>query len=373
MSLRDRLTEDLKLAMKARDQLRRDVIRMIKAAVLNKEVEMKKDLDDAEMSRIMTTMIKQRKESVEQFEKGQRSELAAKERQEISIIESYLPKALSADELERVIDTVIRETGASSAKDMGAVMKAVMARVAGQPVDGKHVSDLVRSKRHRRLKHSRIPRRGLMSILIVDDSPDQQALLRSILGKAGHADVLGADSAKAAARVLNFDGDAPNQNIDLILMDVLMPGQDGVETCRQIKRCAHLKDIPVIMVTAKSDLRNLQDAFAAGAMDFIGKPVSGIELLARVSSALLLKQEMDRRKNRELELRRSNEELQMALKEVKVLRGLIPICASCKKIRNDGGFWQQLEEYLSDHSEAEFSHGLCQPCIKKLYPGVYQD
>jgi uncharacterized protein YqeY len=132
--------------MKARDQLRRDVIRMIKAAVLNKEVEMKKDLDDAEMSRIMTTMIKQRKESVEQFEKGQRSELAAKERQEISIIESYLPKALSADELERVIDTVIRETGASSAKDMGAVMKAVMARVAGRPVDGKHVSDLVRSK-----------------------------------------------------------------------------------------------------------------------------------------------------------------------------------------------------------------------------------
>ncbi|HEX6950490.1 MAG TPA: GatB/YqeY domain-containing protein [Nitrospira sp.] len=146
MSLRDRLTEDLKLAMKARDQLRMDVIRMIKAAVLNKEVEMKKDLDDAEMSRIMTTMIKQRKESVEQYEKGQRAELAAKERQEISIIESYLPKALSADELERIVETVIRETGAGSAKDMGAVMKTVMVRLAGQPVDGKHVSDLVRSK-----------------------------------------------------------------------------------------------------------------------------------------------------------------------------------------------------------------------------------
>ena len=146
MSLRDRLTEDLKLAMKARDQLRMDVIRMIKAAVLNKEVEMKKDLDDAEMSRIMTTMIKQRKESVEQYEKGQRAELAAKERQEISIIESYLPNALSADELERIVETVIRETGAGSAKDMGAVMKTVMARLAGQPVDGKHVSDLVRSK-----------------------------------------------------------------------------------------------------------------------------------------------------------------------------------------------------------------------------------
>jgi uncharacterized protein YqeY len=146
MSLRDRLTEDLKLAMKARDQLRMDVIRMIKAAVLNKEVEMKKDLDDAEMSRIMTTMIKQRKESVEQFEKGQRAELAAKERQEISIIEAYLPKAISPDELDRTVDAVIRESGATSAKDMGAVMKTVMARLAGQPVDGKHVSDLVRSK-----------------------------------------------------------------------------------------------------------------------------------------------------------------------------------------------------------------------------------
>lgn len=146
MSLRDRLTEDLKLAMKARDQLRMDVIRMIKAAVLNKEVEMKKDLDDAEMSRIMTTMIKQRKESVEQFEKGQRAELAAKERQEISIIETYLPKALSAEELAQAVDAVIRETGATSAKDMGLVMKAVMARLAGQSVDGKSVSDLVRSK-----------------------------------------------------------------------------------------------------------------------------------------------------------------------------------------------------------------------------------
>jgi len=146
MSLRDRLTEDLKLAMKARDQLRMDVIRMIKAAVLNKEVEMKKDLDDAEMSRIMTTMIKQRKESVEQYEKGQRAELAAKERQEISIIEAYLPKALSPEELDRTVDAVIRETSATSAKDMGAVMKAVMAKLAGQPVDGKHVSDLVRSK-----------------------------------------------------------------------------------------------------------------------------------------------------------------------------------------------------------------------------------
>lgn len=146
MSLRDRLTEDLKLAMKSRDQLRMDVIRMIKAAILNKEVELRKDLDDAEMSRIMTTLIKQRRESVEQFEKAQRIELAEKERKEITIIEAYLPKALSAEELDRIIVSVLADTGSRSLKDMGAVMKAVMARLAGQAVDGKQISDLVRAK-----------------------------------------------------------------------------------------------------------------------------------------------------------------------------------------------------------------------------------
>ena len=212
-----------------------------------------------------------------------------------------------------------------------------------------------------------------MSILIVDDSSDQQTLLRAILGKAGHTDLLSADSATNAYNLLNLNGTDLSERVDLILMDILMPDQNGVEACRQIKSRAHLRDIPVIMVTAKSDASNLEAAFAAGAIDYITKPVNSVVLLARVSSALTLKQEMDCRKARERELQRSNEELQQALREVKVLRGLIPICASCKKIRNDGGFWQQLEEYLGEHSEAEFSHGLCQPCIKKLYPGVYQD
>ncbi|HET9962854.1 MAG TPA: GatB/YqeY domain-containing protein, partial [Nitrospiraceae bacterium] len=135
-----------KIAMKSKDQLRMDVIRMIKAAVLNKEVELKKDLDDAEMSRIMTTLIKQRREAAEQFDKGNRLDLAAKERQEITIIEGYLPKAASSEEVARTVEVVIKETGATSIKDMGQVMKAVMARLAGQTVDGKTVSDLVKSR-----------------------------------------------------------------------------------------------------------------------------------------------------------------------------------------------------------------------------------
>jgi uncharacterized protein len=146
MSLFDRLSEDLKHAMKSKDQLRMDVIRMIKAAALNKEIELKKDLDDADLSRIMTQLIKQRKESVEQYQKAKRDDLAGKELQEIAIIEAYLPKALSADEIAQAVSAAIQETGATSLKDMGTVMKTVMAKLAGQTVDGKQVSELVRAK-----------------------------------------------------------------------------------------------------------------------------------------------------------------------------------------------------------------------------------
>ncbi|MCP9463673.1 MAG: GatB/YqeY domain-containing protein [Nitrospira sp.] len=146
MSLRDRLAEDLKLAIKSRDQLRMDVIRLIKAAILNKELELKKDLDDAEMTRLMTTLINQRRESITQYQKAGRLDLAAKEQQEIAIIETYLPEAVSEKEIEALIESVIGETGARSLKDMGTVIKTVMGRFSGRPVDGKRVSELVRAK-----------------------------------------------------------------------------------------------------------------------------------------------------------------------------------------------------------------------------------
>ncbi len=146
MSVQDRLAADLKVAMKAKDQLRMDVIRMTKAALLNKEIEIKGSLTEADEVKVMTTLVKQRREAVEQYQKAQREDLAGKELKEIVILESYLPKALSPEEITTVIETVVQETGAKTLKDMGHVMKAVMAKLAGQTVDGKQVSDLVRSK-----------------------------------------------------------------------------------------------------------------------------------------------------------------------------------------------------------------------------------
>ena len=146
MSLTDRLSDDLKVAMKARDQLRMDAIRMVKAALQNKEIELKKDLDEAEMSRVLLTLVKQRKEAAELYQKGKREELAEKELKELAIIEAYLPKALSQDEIVQIIESAIRETGPVTMKDMGKVMKAVTTKLAGQAVDGKQLSDLVRAR-----------------------------------------------------------------------------------------------------------------------------------------------------------------------------------------------------------------------------------
>jgi uncharacterized protein len=146
MSLHDRLSEDLKRAMKDKDQLRMDVIRMMKAAILNKELELKKELDDADMSRVMTSLVKQRRESVEQYQKANRADLASKELKEIDIIQRYLPQALSPDEVGRMVDAAIQETGAQGLKDMGLVMKALLPKLIGQAVDGKHLSDLVKTK-----------------------------------------------------------------------------------------------------------------------------------------------------------------------------------------------------------------------------------
>ena len=213
-----------------------------------------------------------------------------------------------------------------------------------------------------------------MVILIVDDSRDEQDLLSTRLRAAGYESLIVADTAEAALGILSqVEVGQGTGEVDLILMDIMLPGLDGLEACRRITKTERLQDIPIIVVTAKTEEKDLLAAFASGAMDYIRKPVNSVELVARVSSALTLREERITRKAREQELLMRTQELEQALREVKVLRKLIPICANCKRVRTDAGDWQQLEEYIQDHSEVEFSHGVCQACMKQVYPDVFKD
>ncbi|TLY36624.1 MAG: response regulator [Nitrospirae bacterium] len=180
-----------------------------------------------------------------------------------------------------------------------------------------------------------------MRTLVVDDSPDMRKLIQ--------------------------DHESGDVAIDLILMDIMMSDMDGIRACQRIKAVERLREIPIIMVTGRTDSEDLRAAFAAGAMDYITKPLNSVELLARVSSALALKRAIDIRKARERELVERHGQLEQALKEVKVLRGLIPICFSCKKIRDDQGYWHTIEAYIQAHSEVDFSHGLCPECMDKRF------
>ena len=146
MTLVEDVSRAMTEAMKAKDAQRLSALRMLKAALMNREAERGRALDDSEARQVVSTLVKQRRDSIEQFTKGGRKDLADKETAEVAILESYLPAAVDAVELERTVDSAIAATGATSAKDMGKVMKAVMAALAGKTVDGKAVNELVRRK-----------------------------------------------------------------------------------------------------------------------------------------------------------------------------------------------------------------------------------
>jgi uncharacterized protein YqeY len=146
MSLKQQIISDLTASMKAQDAPRTSTLRMVKAAVMNREIEKGSELDDEEMMKLLRTLVKQRRDSVEQYEKGGRPELADKEKTEIGVIEAYLPQSASADEIEQAIAVALAETGATSIKDMGKVMKATQTALAGKNADGRLVSELVKAK-----------------------------------------------------------------------------------------------------------------------------------------------------------------------------------------------------------------------------------
>ena len=146
MLLRDKVNTDIGAAMKAKEPIRLSALRMLKAAIMNKGIEKSHDLDDAEVLQVVSTLVKQRRDSIEQFAKAGRTDLVDKESAEIKILEEYLPPAASAEEIDAAIAAAISETGASSVKDMGKVMKAVMPRLAGKNADGRVVNEAVRRK-----------------------------------------------------------------------------------------------------------------------------------------------------------------------------------------------------------------------------------
>jgi len=142
MSLSKQIVADLTAAMKAQDANRTSTLRMVKAAMMNRQIEKGSELDDDEMQKLLRSLVKQRRDSIEQYEKAGRQELVDKEKAEIDVIATYLPQAASKEEIEQAVAAAIAETGATSMKDMGGVMKTVQAALAGKNADGRLVSDV---------------------------------------------------------------------------------------------------------------------------------------------------------------------------------------------------------------------------------------
>lgn len=194
---------------------------------------------------------------------------------------------------------------------------------------------------------------GQNDILVVDDSNSMSQLLVEMLATEGYKVRVANSGELALTSVMKH---LP----DLVLLDVQMPGIDGFKVCRWLKGDAKLMSIPVIFISAASNVKDIVMGFHAGGVDYITKPFQMEEVLARVKTQLELKRQKELLEQRTVEL-------EEALSKVRVLSGIIPICASCKKIRDDRGFWNQVEMYIRDHSDAMFSHGVCPECLQNLY------
>ncbi|MCP4213895.1 MAG: response regulator [bacterium] len=191
-------------------------------------------------------------------------------------------------------------------------------------------------------------------ILIVDDIPKNLQVLAGTL-KGEYCQIAAATNGRRAMEMM--EKIVP----DLILLDVMMPEMDGFEVCKRLKEMPGRDVIPIIFLTARTETEDIVKGFRLGAADYITKPFNSEELLARVRMQLELKKSRDSEKH-------LIEELKEALTKVKQLTGMLPMCSSCKKIRDDDGYWQQVETYVREHSDVEFSHSLCPDCVRKIYP-----
>jgi DNA-binding response OmpR family regulator len=188
-----------------------------------------------------------------------------------------------------------------------------------------------------------------MRILIAEDDPETSRLLKALLGKWGYEVVLTRDGAEAWEALQAED--APS----IAILDVMMPYLSGIEVCRMFRQTPACKSCYVILLTARSSKEDVVAGLAAGADDYITKPFDMQELRARVQVGLRIVE-------LQASLAERVRELEEALSQVKQLRGLLPICSYCKKIRDDQNYWQKVESYLGQHSDARISHSVCPDC-----------
>jgi phosphoserine phosphatase RsbU/P len=195
-----------------------------------------------------------------------------------------------------------------------------------------------------------------VSILVAEDDSVTRRLLESTLGRLGWDVIPTADGTAAWHALETLRGkDAP----ELVLLDWMMPGMDGIEICRKLRTTPGFELIYIILLTSRSEKEDLAMGLMAGANDYITKPFHPAELESRVRVGL-------RMVKLQTSLAVRIHELEEALSEVKRLQGLLPICSYCKKVRNEENYWQQVESYLSSHSDVKLTHGVCPDCYARM-------
>jgi PleD family two-component response regulator len=192
------------------------------------------------------------------------------------------------------------------------------------------------------------------SILIVDDTPANLRLLSDMLAKHGYKVRTAPEGSLALASAQAIPP-------DLILLDIKMPDLNGYEVCEQLKANPRTQDIPIIFLSALDQIEDKVKAFTLGGVDYITKPFQVKEVSARVKTHLRLRE-------LQAQLAERVRELEEAMAQIKTLRGLLPICANCKKVRDDQGYWQEVDLYISTHADVDVSHGICPDCFRALYP-----
>lgn len=194
-----------------------------------------------------------------------------------------------------------------------------------------------------------------MRILIAEDDATSRTILQAVLKKGGYEVVAQSDGLEALEAFKQSD--AP----DLAILDLIMPKLDGLAVVREVRRIPTSRPPYIIILSTKAETTDVVAGLEAGADDYLVKPFDAAELRARIEVGRRM---LDMRAT----LADKVQELALALEQVKTLRGIVPICANCKNVRDDQGYWSRVENYIREHTEAEFSHAVCPDCMNKLYP-----